>query len=68
MSEAQSSGQTGGKYLHTTEEACRALGVGKTKLFDLLKSGEIKGGMLGNRRMVTDESLRAFVARLMEAA
>lgn len=68
MNEALNNVRVGTKYLHTTDEACRTLGVRKTKLFDLLKSGEIKGVMLGTRRMITDESLRAFVARLMEAA
>lgn len=68
MNEALGSVQIGNKYLHTTDEACRTLGVRKTKLFDLLKNGEIKGVLLGPRRMITDESLRAFVARLMEAA
>ncbi len=68
MKEALDASRAGLKYLHTTEEACRTLGVRRTKLYALLSSGEIKGVMLGPRRMITDESLRAFVARLMEAA
>lgn len=56
------------KIAHTPEQACSALGIGKTKLFELLKTGQIQGLKIGQRRLITDESLRTLVSRLTEAA
>ncbi|GJD52694.1 hypothetical protein OPKNFCMD_5460 [Methylobacterium crusticola] len=55
------------KITYTTTEACDALGIGKTKLFELLSLGQIKAVKVGARLLFTDESLRAFVNSLPEA-
>ncbi|WP_018263342.1 helix-turn-helix domain-containing protein [Methylobacterium sp. WSM2598] len=55
------------KISYTTPEACAALGIGKTKLFELLARGQIKAVKVGARLLFTDESLRNFVNSLPEA-
>lgn len=52
------------KLLYTTAEACELLNVGKTKLFDLLRSGELNSIRIGSARLVPSEDLADFVARL----
>jgi excisionase family DNA binding protein len=44
---------------YRTPDACRALGIGKTKLFELLKDGTLKRVRVGTRVLVTAASLRA---------
>ena len=43
------------------------LGIGKTKLFDLLKSKKLKRVKIGTKTLVTVESINTFAASL-EAA
>jgi excisionase family DNA binding protein len=52
------------KLLFTTEEAAAALGVGKTKLFALLRDGMLERRQLGGRTVIPAESLQAFAANL----
>lgn len=42
-------------------EACQALGIGKTKLFALLKSGQLKSVRLGTARLILMESINALL-------
>jgi excisionase family DNA binding protein len=51
---------------HTTSEAARMLGIGKTKLFELIGSGELRSIQIGTRRLVPDAELRAFVERQLQ--
>jgi hypothetical protein len=45
----------------------RALGnLSRTYVFQLIKEGELDSGIFGNRRMVTLESIDAYVARQIE--
>lgn len=44
-------------------EACQALHCGRTTIYELLNAGEITGIRIGRRRLVTFESVSAFVAR-----
>lgn len=54
--------------LLTTEEAQAQIKVGKTTMFALLKSGEIKSVRIGRSRRVVASSLREFVeARMADA-
>ena len=46
------------------EEAARMLNVGRSTLYELLASGEIKSVKIGRSRRVAVESLRQWVARL----
>jgi excisionase family DNA binding protein len=52
------------KLLLTTAEACEALGIRKTKLFELMRDGAIERRQLGGRTAIPAESLRAFADSL----
>lgn len=56
------------KLLYTTAEACGLLNVGKTKLFELLRSGELNSTRIGSARLIAAEDLNEFVARLRATA
>ena len=45
-------------------ETVRLFGIGRTKLYELINSGDIEAIKLGRRTLIRAESLRAFVARL----
>jgi excisionase family DNA binding protein len=46
------------------KEAAQIVGLGRTRLYELLKSGEIPSIRLGRRRLIKIEALREFVGRL----
>lgn len=48
----------------TTAEAARSLGIGKTKLFELIAKGDLPAIRLGGRTLVKREDIEALVARL----
>ncbi len=56
------------KLAYNVEEAYRALGCGRTKLFALIAAGELKARKIRTRTVIPTECLREFVARLPEAA
>jgi excisionase family DNA binding protein len=47
--------------LVTVEEAARLLGVGRTTMFELIGSGDVKSVRLGRRRLIARKSLESFV-------
>lgn len=49
--------------LISVQEAARTLSVGRTSIYQLIKSGELETMKLGRRRLITIQSLR----RLTEA-
>lgn len=52
------------RMLYTTQEACRLLSVGKTTLFGLLNSGELRSVRIGNARLVAHDDMIDYVAGL----
>jgi excisionase family DNA binding protein len=48
----------------TTTEAARSLGIGKTKLFQLIGRGELPAIRLGGRTLIRRQDLEAFTAQL----
>ena len=44
------------------------LGIGRTKLYELIDSGELRSVTIGSRRFVTDAALDDFITRLDERA
>jgi excisionase family DNA binding protein len=54
------------KLLLTAAEACAALSVGRTFLYELAASGEIQTLKLGHARRFTLQSIEAYVKRLGE--
>jgi len=54
------------QLMYRPEEAAHILGVGRTALFGLLKSGRLRSVKLGGCRFVTVDALLAFVRELEE--
>lgn len=52
------------KLAHSTSDAQRLVGCGKTTLFKALASGELKYRKLGKKTLILDGDLRAWVASL----
>ena len=48
----------------TLEEACRALTIGRTKMYQLLNSGALPSRYIGRRRVVLAADIEAFLATL----
>ena len=43
-------------------EACRALGIGNTKMYELINAGDLDTIRVGRRRLVTTASINRFIA------
>jgi excisionase family DNA binding protein len=54
------------KLLLTAPEAARALGISRSKLYELLRDGEIRSVRIGRSRRVPWAALGAYVASLAE--
>jgi excisionase family DNA binding protein len=54
--------------LHSIERAQERLGVGRSKIFELIAAGELRSVRVGRRRLVPEQAIRDFVARLDEQA
>lgn len=50
------------------EDAARQLGVGRTLMFRLLKTGDVESVFIGSLRLVPAECLDEYVARLRRRA
>jgi excisionase family DNA binding protein len=50
------------------EDAARALGVGRTKVYELMRSGALRSVRVGGLRRVPVAALNEFVIRLEEEA
>lgn len=48
----------------TTADAARSLGIGKTKLFELIAGGELPAIRLGGRTLIRRSDLEDFIAAL----
>lgn len=53
------------KLLLSTEEAAQRLGIGRTRMYELLRSGEVPSVKLGRSRRVRPEDLNEYVERLV---
>lgn len=56
-----------GKLLLSVVEAARRLGIGRTLMYELVLSGEVRSVHVGRLRKVPVEALRAYVAALGDA-
>ncbi len=52
------------RLLLTPEEAARALGIGRTKLYELLATAKLPSVRIGGSRRVSVDALTEFVHRL----
>lgn len=51
------------KLFLTLSEACEVLGIGRSRLYELVRNGEIASVKLGRSRRFTSESIRAWADR-----
>ena len=56
------------KLLYTAEEAAGVLGLGRSKVFELLATGELRSVKIGRARRITLDALQAFVNELDRVA
>ena len=49
------------------EDARRAIGVGTTRLYELIGAGVLDARKSGNRTLITGDSLRRYIADLPKA-
>ena len=54
------------KLLLSPEEAAEALGVGRSRVFDLMRRRELLSVQIGKSRRVPVSAVRAYVERLTE--
>jgi excisionase family DNA binding protein len=52
---------------YTVNDACTALGVGRTRLYGLIAEEQIEARQCGGRTLIPAESLREFLANLPPA-
>jgi excisionase family DNA binding protein len=52
------------KLLHEINEATELIGLGRSKLYELLATGEIESVKVGKRRLIPHAALVEFVDRL----
>jgi excisionase family DNA binding protein len=55
---------TEGADLLTVEEAAKRLRIGRTRMYDLIKTGTIESVTIGRLRRVPPECIAAYVAKL----
>ncbi|MDE3103184.1 MAG: helix-turn-helix domain-containing protein [Chloroflexota bacterium] len=59
-------GQKPAKLLLTPEEAAEVLAISRTRLYELLRRGEIRSVKIGKVRRVSVRALEAYVEQLQE--
>ena len=52
------------QLMYRPAEAAHVLGIGRTRIFALIKAGRLQSVKLGSARFITAEALRAFVHEL----
>lgn len=52
--------------LHPLTEVQSRLSIGRTTLYGLISSGDIRSVKIGERRLVSEQALRDFIAALEE--
>jgi len=50
------------------EQAAKALGIGRTKLYDILRSGQLRSVQIGGSRRISIKAIEAYIDSLEEAA
>lgn len=48
----------------SVEEAAQMLGIGRSKVFELLKEGSLPSIRIGRRRLISCTEIRAFLERV----
>ncbi|TDU89446.1 excisionase family DNA binding protein [Kribbella voronezhensis] len=68
MSIAEDSTLTAAPLLLTVEQAAQQLGIGRTTVFALVKSGDLESIPLGRLRRIPAECITEYINRLRGAA
>jgi excisionase family DNA binding protein len=55
-----------GRLLLRPEEVARTLGVGRTMVFELIRSGELRSVKIGKSRRIPIDAVREYVAGLAD--
>jgi excisionase family DNA binding protein len=50
------------KIAFSAGEVCRALGIGRTHLYELIKTGALETVKLGSRRLITRDAIDRLLA------
>ena len=50
------------KLAYTIAEACHSVGIGRSKLYQLIGQGRLQTRKIGSRTLIPAESLRALLA------
>ena len=51
------------KYLLTAEEAAKALNIGRTRIYGLIKNNDLQSVKVGRSRRVVASSIETFIER-----
>ena len=52
------------KLLYKPEEAAKALGIGRSKIYALMATGQLESVLVGGSRRIPLEALHAFIEQL----
>ena len=55
------------KLLFAPEEAAAALGIGRTKVFELIRTGELESLLIGKSRRIRREAIVDYIRRRQQA-
>jgi len=50
------------KLAFTIAEACHAIGIGRSKLYELIGEGRVETRKIGSRTIIPSDSLRGLIA------
>ena len=51
---------------YSIDETSAALGIGRTKVYELINSGKLKARKIGKRTIILKEDLEAFLQNLQQ--
>lgn len=54
------------RLLLTPTEAAEALGIGRSKLYELIRSGVVESVRIGAARRIPEDALKVYVQQLRE--
>lgn len=60
--------QTNAPLAHQIPQACIRIGVSRSSLYDLMKSGAIRSFKVGSRTLIPETELQRFIDERMAAA
>jgi excisionase family DNA binding protein len=56
------------RLAYSLPETAEALGISVDLVYDVLRTGELKSVKIGDRRLITADALKAYLASLGEVA